>query len=235
MTHEYLRAVEGYRLSYTELKRMTRQSVEHSFLPGAEPVGARRRLHSALWPHAQREPARSEKALRRMREISRRQRTRARTMEAGSRVREVREKVLKAIKTNRVPHFSRLFARSGALAESFERNAPQTHSNPVSPRLVARSTFRSRLRCCRCFADRGGTQLRTPLPVAIVDTREQNPLSFRRFQRMVRRHRASRPTVSATIPSSGMEDSCVVERKDLADLIQSFTTNRASSSPACAA
>lgn len=34
MTHEYLRAVEGYHLSYPELKRMTRQSVEHSFLPG---------------------------------------------------------------------------------------------------------------------------------------------------------------------------------------------------------
>jgi adenosine deaminase len=34
MTHEYLRAVEGYRLPYTELKRMTRQSIEHSFLPG---------------------------------------------------------------------------------------------------------------------------------------------------------------------------------------------------------
>ena len=35
MTHEYLRAVEGYHLSYTELKHMTRQSLEHSFLPGA--------------------------------------------------------------------------------------------------------------------------------------------------------------------------------------------------------
>ncbi len=34
MTHEYLRAVEGYQLPYTELKRMTRQSIEHSFLPG---------------------------------------------------------------------------------------------------------------------------------------------------------------------------------------------------------
>jgi len=34
MTHEYLRAVQGYRLSYTELKRMTRMSIEHSFLPG---------------------------------------------------------------------------------------------------------------------------------------------------------------------------------------------------------
>jgi len=34
MTHEYLRAVDGYKLSYSELKRMTRQSIEHSFLPG---------------------------------------------------------------------------------------------------------------------------------------------------------------------------------------------------------
>jgi hypothetical protein len=34
MTHEYMRAVEGYRLPYTELKRMTRESIEHSFLPG---------------------------------------------------------------------------------------------------------------------------------------------------------------------------------------------------------
>jgi len=34
MTHEYVRAVESYRLPYTELKRMTRQSIEHSFLPG---------------------------------------------------------------------------------------------------------------------------------------------------------------------------------------------------------
>jgi adenosine deaminase len=35
MTHEYLRAVESYGLSYAELKRMARQSLEHSFLPGA--------------------------------------------------------------------------------------------------------------------------------------------------------------------------------------------------------
>jgi adenosine deaminase len=34
MTHEYLRAVQGYRLPYPVLKRMTRQSIEHSFLPG---------------------------------------------------------------------------------------------------------------------------------------------------------------------------------------------------------
>jgi hypothetical protein len=34
MTHEYLRAEEAYAFSYTDLKRMTRQSLEHSFLPG---------------------------------------------------------------------------------------------------------------------------------------------------------------------------------------------------------
>jgi adenosine deaminase len=34
MTHEYLRAVESYHLSYSDLKHMARQSLEHSFLPG---------------------------------------------------------------------------------------------------------------------------------------------------------------------------------------------------------
>ncbi len=34
MTHEYLRAVEAYHLSYADLKRFARQSLEHSFLPG---------------------------------------------------------------------------------------------------------------------------------------------------------------------------------------------------------
>ncbi len=34
MTHEYLRAVEGQHVSYADLKRMARQSLEHSFLPG---------------------------------------------------------------------------------------------------------------------------------------------------------------------------------------------------------
>ena len=34
MTHEYLRAAETYNLSYAELKRMARASLEHSFIPG---------------------------------------------------------------------------------------------------------------------------------------------------------------------------------------------------------
>jgi len=76
------------------------------------------------------------------------------------------------------------------------------------------------------IAERGGTQIRTPLPVAIIDTREQNPLSFRRFKGWFAKiqHRAL-PLGDYSV--EGMEDTCVVERKDLADLIQSFTTNRA--------
>jgi hypothetical protein len=42
LTHEYLRAFETYDLSYTDLKNMARQSLEHSFLPGA-----------SLWKDAQ--------------------------------------------------------------------------------------------------------------------------------------------------------------------------------------
>jgi adenosine deaminase len=34
LTHEYLRAVETYGLSYGDLKRMARASLEHSFIPG---------------------------------------------------------------------------------------------------------------------------------------------------------------------------------------------------------
>src|SRR5579863_9582794 len=76
------------------------------------------------------------------------------------------------------------------------------------------------------LAERGGTQLHTPLPVAIIDTREQNPLSFRRFKGWFKavEHRAL-PLGDYSV--KGLENSCVVERKDLADLIQSFTTNRA--------
>src|SRR5262249_55856074 len=35
LTHEYVRAVETYGLTYKDLKRLVRTSLEHSFLPGA--------------------------------------------------------------------------------------------------------------------------------------------------------------------------------------------------------
>jgi adenosine deaminase len=48
ITHEYLRAVESYGLSYAELKRMARESLQHSFIPG-----------DSLWGNG-REPRRPE-------------------------------------------------------------------------------------------------------------------------------------------------------------------------------
>lgn len=44
MTHEYLRAVEDIGLSYGELKRMARESLEHSFIPGESLWSDGRRL-----------------------------------------------------------------------------------------------------------------------------------------------------------------------------------------------
>jgi adenosine deaminase len=35
LTHDYLRAVETYKVTYSDLKQMARDSLEHSFLPGA--------------------------------------------------------------------------------------------------------------------------------------------------------------------------------------------------------
>lgn len=76
------------------------------------------------------------------------------------------------------------------------------------------------------LAERGGTQLHTPLPTAIVDTREQVPFSFRRFKGWFARIE-TRALKLGDYSIKGMEETCVVERKDLADLIQSFTSNRA--------
>ncbi|MFY9531282.1 MAG: ERCC4 domain-containing protein [Candidatus Acidiferrales bacterium] len=76
------------------------------------------------------------------------------------------------------------------------------------------------------IAERGGTQLRTPRPVVLVDTREQYPFWFIRF----------RGWFEGVIPKAlslgdysveGMENLCVVERKTLPDLVSSFTTERA--------
>src|SRR5258708_31171912 len=76
------------------------------------------------------------------------------------------------------------------------------------------------------LAERGGTQLRTPLPVVVVDTRVQIPLSFRRFKGWFAGVEM-RALPLGDYSVAGMEDSCVVERKDLSDLVCSFTENRA--------
>src|SRR5260221_8433824 len=76
------------------------------------------------------------------------------------------------------------------------------------------------------LAERGGTQLRTPLPVVVVDTREQIPLSFRRFKGWFAGIEM-RALPLGDYSVAGMEDSCVGERKNLGDLIFSFSQNRA--------
>jgi ERCC4-type nuclease len=75
------------------------------------------------------------------------------------------------------------------------------------------------------LAERGGTQLRTPKPVLVVDTREQNPFDFSRFAGWCAgiERRALR---LGDYSIAGMEDLCVVERKDLSDLVHSCTTGR---------
>jgi ERCC4-type nuclease len=76
------------------------------------------------------------------------------------------------------------------------------------------------------LAQRGGTQLISPKPVFLVDTREKNPFNLARFGNWCCgvKYQAL-PLGDYSV--AGLEDDCVVERKDLPDLIHSFTTNRA--------
>ena len=75
------------------------------------------------------------------------------------------------------------------------------------------------------LAERGGTQLRTTRPTVLVDTRERNPFDFSRFDGWfagVEKKTLTLGDYSITT----LEDSCVVERKDLSDLVHSFTAER---------
>ncbi len=74
-------------------------------------------------------------------------------------------------------------------------------------------------------AERGGTEMRTPKPIVIVDTREQNPFSFGRFRGWFAGVENKALKVG-DYSIAGMENVCTVERKDLPDLISSFTSNR---------
>ncbi len=74
-------------------------------------------------------------------------------------------------------------------------------------------------------ANRGGTELRTPRPVVLVDSREQNPLSFARFRGWFAGVEVETLKVG-DYSVRGLEDVCTVERKDLADLVHSFTVQR---------
>jgi len=74
-------------------------------------------------------------------------------------------------------------------------------------------------------AERGGTQLRTPRPVVIIDTREQNPFSFARFRDWFVGVE-KKPLKLGDYSVAGLEETCTVERKDLSDLVHSFTVER---------
>jgi ERCC4-type nuclease len=65
----------------------------------------------------------------------------------------------------------------------------------------------------------------TPRPVLIVDTHEQDPFDFRPYSKWFTSiERRELPLGDYSI--EGMENECVVERKNLPDLVQSLTTDR---------
>jgi len=74
-------------------------------------------------------------------------------------------------------------------------------------------------------AERGGTQLRTPLPTLLVDTREQNPFDLRRFQGWFAGVE-KKALALGDYSIAGLEETCVVERKELSDLVRSCTVER---------
>ena len=66
-------------------------------------------------------------------------------------------------------------------------------------------------------AERGGTQLKTPRGTVLVDTRERNPLDLSRFEGWF--GKVERKALKLGDYSiAGLEEECVVERKDLSDL-----------------
>ena len=75
------------------------------------------------------------------------------------------------------------------------------------------------------LAERGGTQLRTPGATVLVDTREQKALDFSRFEGWFAGVE-KKALQLGDYSIAGLEDMCVVERKDLADLVHSLTTER---------
>ena len=75
------------------------------------------------------------------------------------------------------------------------------------------------------LAERGGTQLKTPRAVILVDTREQNPFDFSRFEGWFAGVE-KKPLKLGDYSVAGLEDICVVERKDLPDLIHSLNADR---------
>jgi hypothetical protein len=75
------------------------------------------------------------------------------------------------------------------------------------------------------LAERGGTQLQTPRATLLVDTREQTPFNFSRFQGWFAAIE-KKALQLGDYSLAGLEDICVMERKDLSDLVHSCTADR---------
>jgi ERCC4-type nuclease len=75
------------------------------------------------------------------------------------------------------------------------------------------------------LAERGGTQLKTPRATVLVDTREQNPFDFSRFDGWFAGVE-KKALQLGDYSIAGLEHACVVERKDLGDLVHSLTAAR---------
>jgi ERCC4-type nuclease len=75
------------------------------------------------------------------------------------------------------------------------------------------------------IAERGGTQIHAPRAVVISDTREQYPFSFARFKGWFSGVKKKALRIG-DYSVAGLEDRCVVERKDLGDLINSLSGDR---------
>ena len=74
-------------------------------------------------------------------------------------------------------------------------------------------------------AERGGTQVKTPRPVLLSDSREQHPFDFTRFAGWFA-GMERRALKLGDYSIAGLEHVCVVERKNLSDLAHSCSTDR---------
>ena len=75
------------------------------------------------------------------------------------------------------------------------------------------------------LAELGATQIKSPCATILVDTREQNPFDFSRFDGWFAG--VDKRTLNlGDYTVAGLEDLCVVERKDLPDLVHSLTAER---------
>jgi ERCC4-type nuclease len=103
-----------------------------------------------------------------------------------------------------------------------KRRTASLIKSPLDWRMAAAPVSHPRI---PVLAERGGTLLRTPRCTVVVDTREQNPFDFSRFEGWFAGIEAKALKLG-DYSIAGLEDRCVVERKDLPDLTCSFTAER---------